>query len=300
MTETMEWRTLTGLDFAAVRERMREKLPNGAYKQHPTKTYLTDIDPTYLYVALNDLFGPVGFGWGIDYGTDPDSVQVFSEERRSGQGREYRMWVANIKRAEFWYAYENGNERKQAIIPTTGSSENEEYSYALRGALTSAVGGACKWLEWQWDIYSDQDKKPSSSKAPRKPMQPKKPIPQPRPVEELIGDKAGNGSKASAGQLEEIWARFIALGATKAETINASLEKQGYPELGTLSEQQAVEVIKRLRERHWKHDEKALARFWAAAGAAGLDDKMAHEKLGFVSLEDFTGDVEKALELLTK
>ena len=112
--------------------------------------------------------------------------------------------------------------------------------------------------------------------------------PKGRDVQEIIG-------KAESEVLEEIAARYRALGA---EDVDAALASGGHPPLAELSPKQARGVIEKLRAMHWKHNKKSLARFWAVAGEEGHDEEAAHAVLGVESLEDFLGDIEQACAIL--
>ena len=113
-------------------------------------------------------------------------------------------------------------------------------------------------------------------------------VPVGKSVDEIIG-------VAEQEAREEIAARLLALGT---KSVDGTLVKQGFPPLADLTKMQAAEVIERLRKQHWKHDRKALARFWAAAGENGYDNEAAHARLGVESLEDFTGTVDEAVKML--
>ena len=56
--------TLIGLTLAEAAETLDAQLPSTAYSAVPGVADLTDIDPNYIRLVLNQVFGLCGFGWG--------------------------------------------------------------------------------------------------------------------------------------------------------------------------------------------------------------------------------------------
>lgn len=144
--------TLSGMTLADAERELREVLPGRAYKAVPGASNLTDIDPSYLTMKMNEIFGMCGIGWRYWY--DPETVNVRAEQRTSRNGREYTAYVANVGYLSLQVRYVfNGELHWSEGIPSIGGSDNEVESYALRGALTNAIGSAASKLSWQLPVY---------------------------------------------------------------------------------------------------------------------------------------------------
>lgn len=133
--------SLTGMTYTDIRGRLKEVLPPEAYSAVGGASYLTDINPAYLTEALTDCFGPCGIGWG--YELDPDRLTVTQAER---QGMKYEAQIVPLV---FWYVLEG----RRWMIPSTGGSANRTADWAIRGAITNAIGAAAAKLEWQIEVY---------------------------------------------------------------------------------------------------------------------------------------------------
>jgi hypothetical protein len=151
MSEKYDIKTVTGLTMAEVKELFTRVLPPKAYKSVPGGANLTDINPYYLAESLTEAFGPAGYGWWVDASIQP--VEVFQETRVSSKGKEYTVWCAYYDRALFHYRLVVNGEETVVSIETNGGSDNSEREFAVRGALTSAIGGAAARLLWQLDVY---------------------------------------------------------------------------------------------------------------------------------------------------
>jgi len=151
VSEKYDIETVTGLTMAEVKELFTRVLPPKAYKSVPGGANLTDISPAYLAESLTQAFGPTGYGWWLDVSVQP--IEVFQETRVSSKGKEYTVWCAYYDRALFHYRLVVNGEETVVSIETNGGSDNAEREYAVRGALTSAIGGAAARLLWQLDVY---------------------------------------------------------------------------------------------------------------------------------------------------
>jgi len=143
----MEFKTMTGIDIEALPAILDAELPAEAYTSVPGGADLTDIDPGYMRKVLNETFGICGLGWGYDYQSgDIRDHNTGETGQRSHEG--------TVTRLEFWYNLvdENGDLRR-CYIPASGGSENRNASYALKGAITNAIGQAASNLGFQESVY---------------------------------------------------------------------------------------------------------------------------------------------------
>jgi len=151
------YKTLTGLSMEEAIARMATILEPEAYSAvKGTGADLTDVNPAYLREVATDVFGPVGLGWTYDW--LDEHLTVESENREAKGGRLYTAYVATIRRLELTiYVGAMTPEGVEIIslapIPATGSSDNENLAWALRGAITSAIVGAFNFLCWQLPIH---------------------------------------------------------------------------------------------------------------------------------------------------
>lgn len=179
-----ETTTLTGLTLAEAGVILDEELPASAYKPVPGGADLTDINPNHMRRVLNDVFGLCGYGWGYKY--SPDHVHTHTDVRTKRNGDEYTVIVAVVKYLEFWYKLQNGEVLEICAVPATGSSDNSNDAYALKGALTNAIGNAASNIGFQLSVYLGNrshrtvGRKPAPRKASRKPA-PRKSAPKPAP-----------------------------------------------------------------------------------------------------------------------
>jgi hypothetical protein len=147
--------TLSGVNMVEAVKKMKEILPPRAYKKvGGSGVDLTDIDPAYLTQVATDLFGMCGVGW--KYSFDP-SLTTTTEETRTSRNSDRERNVFNVVipylTLQFRYLDENGNMQWSEPVPANGSNENENQGYALRGALTNAIGAAFAKLCWQLPVY---------------------------------------------------------------------------------------------------------------------------------------------------
>ena len=149
-------KTLTGVSLSDLPALLDEELPKGAYKAIPGATYLTDIDPAYMRDKFNQLFGLSGFGWGYAYSAESVSLSKEDVIRKRGQPNQYteEIFYAQLLELTFWYKLiaEDGTISRHEI-PATGASDNKVAAYALKGAITAALGNAASNLGWQKSVY---------------------------------------------------------------------------------------------------------------------------------------------------
>ncbi|HNB55082.1 MAG TPA: hypothetical protein PK530_24240, partial [Anaerolineales bacterium] len=142
--------TLTGLSLAEVATKLDAQLPVEAYSPVPGGADLTDIDPNWMRVVLNEVFGLCGYGWG--YSFHPANIEYHTEVREGKRG-DRTVIVAILKHLEFWYRLNLGETTEIFKIPATGNSENSNHAYALKGALTNAIGNAVSNIGFQQAVY---------------------------------------------------------------------------------------------------------------------------------------------------
>ncbi len=149
-------KTVTGFTLPQVIAELQKPLPASAYKPVPGASDLTDIDPAYLTEVATQVFGPVGFGWWFDY--QPADLSVTAEARTAKSGREYTVYTASLHKLVVRYRLLDaaGHTLISEPITATGGNDNEVESYAVRGALTNALGAAFAKLTWQLPVYKGQ------------------------------------------------------------------------------------------------------------------------------------------------
>jgi hypothetical protein len=192
-------KTLTGVALSDLPALLDEELPKGAYKAIPGATYLTDIDPAFMRDKFNQLFGLSGYGWGYAYSSESVSLSKEDVIRKRGQSNQYteEIYFAQLLELTFWYKLVEDEKISRHEIPATGASDNKVAAYALKGAITAALGNAASNLGWQKSVYMGKrshktvgKKKSVSSKRTaakttkpnaRKPA-PKKANPKPQPA----------------------------------------------------------------------------------------------------------------------
>jgi len=147
----MNAKTLTGMTLEEVAVRLDEQLPQDAYKPVPGGADLTDIDPNFMRKVLNDVFGVCGYGWGYDY--DASTIRSRTDVRTNRSGKEYTVIIVTLSFLELWYKLVIDDEVLVCNVPATGSSENSNDAYALKGALTNAIGNAVSNIGFQQSVY---------------------------------------------------------------------------------------------------------------------------------------------------
>ena len=149
-------KTLTGVSLVDLPALLDEELPKKAYKSIPGADYLTDIDPSYMRDKFNKVFGLSGFGWGYSYSTESISVQQGDVTYKKGKPGEYTkaIWFAELLELNFWYKLQKEDGAITTHeIPATGASDNAVAAFALKGAITAAIGNAASNLGWQKSVY---------------------------------------------------------------------------------------------------------------------------------------------------
>jgi hypothetical protein len=146
-------KTLTGIPLESVAARLDAELPKDAYKAVPGAADLTDIDPNYMRKILNEVFGLCGIGWGYKYDSADMHTEIEERKRSSGQGTR-RVYVATLRRLTFWYKLSAVDGSVVTCeIDASGGSDNDVEAYAMKGAITNALGHASSNLGFQESVY---------------------------------------------------------------------------------------------------------------------------------------------------
>jgi len=145
--------TLTGMLLTNVAARLDAELPKDAYKAVPGAADLTDIDPNYMRKVLNEVFGLCGIGWGYKYDSADMHTEIEERKRSNGQGTR-RVYVATLRRLTFWYKLSAADGGLVTCeIDASGGSDNDVEAYAMKGAITNALGHASSNIGFQESVY---------------------------------------------------------------------------------------------------------------------------------------------------
>ena len=223
--------TMTGLTLDVAIERMKEILEPEAYSAvKGTGADLTDINPAYLREVATDVFGMCGIGWQFHW--DPEHLETIEERRESGAGKVYTTFVSTIERLEltiFLRNVEKGDVVESAPILSTGSSDNSNKSWAMRGALTSAIVGAFNQLCWQLPVHQGkvshrnvaQIRKENGGPTPEPEVAPTQPAVRPLKPEALIKALTGKATQRAVSGDDKLKSNSRGLVVGVIETIFA-------------------------------------------------------------------------------
>jgi len=186
-------KTFTGLTLEEAAQKLDEQLPADAYSAVPGGADLTDIDPNYMRKVLNEVFGLCGYGWGYEY--CPGDMETYNETRKTQNGTR-QVVVASLKHLRFWYKLED-NGQITCAVDASGGSENSNTSYAMKGAITNAIGNAVSNIGFQESVYlGKRSHKTVRAAAPAK-------APAAKPNSKPAA-KAAAPLAASDGEIEEV------------------------------------------------------------------------------------------------
>lgn len=148
----MDIKTLTGKTLDEVYAELNKNLGAGAYKEVAVSGLnLTDISPAYRDEVFNQVFGICGYGWGYDYNSR--DVEVENIKTRKGND----AYSAQISKINLWYKLVVDGETVVCYVPSTGHNVSyASFEYALKGAITSALGKSASHLGWQINIYKGE------------------------------------------------------------------------------------------------------------------------------------------------
>lgn len=151
--EGIIYTTLHGKLITEAFAELDRQLPANAYKAisggKGGKLGLTDIVPAFLPELLLELFGPIGIGWGFSI----EDMQIEKQEvqRKGGYTDTEHCVTCKIN---VWYAFRDGDELKQSHnIHATGGSTNTQVEWAMKGAITNALGTAWFFAGYQLAVY---------------------------------------------------------------------------------------------------------------------------------------------------
>ena len=145
-------KTFSGLTLKELAVKFDEQLPPDAYKEVPGGAGLTDIDPGYMKQVLNIVFGLCGIGWGYHY--DPNDLKVEVGVKSTSKGDKPAVY-ATLAQLTFWYKLVGTDPTQELTItiPASGASDNSNAAYAMKGAVTSAIGNAVSLIGFQESVY---------------------------------------------------------------------------------------------------------------------------------------------------
>lgn len=143
-------KTLNGYLIKDLTTILDQPLPPSAYKKIPAGALnLTDIDAGWQRRAFNKIFGLYGIGWGFEF--DNRDMDLRHEANKNDKILPFvRVY------GRFWYKYiDNNGTECQASFPVTGanSSQSGNEAYALKGAITNAIGFGASMIGWQESVY---------------------------------------------------------------------------------------------------------------------------------------------------
>jgi hypothetical protein len=142
--------TLTGINLASVPELLDKQLPEEAYKAiiggKGSKLKLTDIHPAYLPETLTKIFGLGGYGWGY---------KVLEMKTEKFQDKERRETFTCECRIAIWFRYmdKNGAIFMSDAFESSGGNTNHPVEWAMKGAVSNALGHAWANLGYQRSVY---------------------------------------------------------------------------------------------------------------------------------------------------
>ena len=147
-----DFKTLAGFTMGETIKELDAELPKDAYSAVPGAADFTDIDPNYMRMVLNKLFGLCGIGWGYRY--DPVDLFITTETRARSSGGTRTVRMAALKHMTLWYKLVDPNGNVIVCeIDASGGSENDNEAYAMKGAISNAIGNAVSNIGFQESVY---------------------------------------------------------------------------------------------------------------------------------------------------
>lgn len=193
------WKTVVGVPYSQAIAELRKQLPVSAYKPLPGSSGLTDISPAWALQIFTDVFGPAGFGWWYEYETV--TTHEWVQKTRSGE-RNMVKAIINDFRLFYQLVNEEGHLVTSKAIVANGCADNEDFGFAVRGAITNALNAAFAKLTWQVGVYKgDLDRRHTDTAAraeasgkgfsprptPQNTQTQPTPTPQPTDLDALLG-----------------------------------------------------------------------------------------------------------------
>lgn len=159
-----EMTTVKGIPLAEAFALLDQDLPEGAYAPIQggpgAAAGLTDIEASYLWETLLQVFGPLGVGWGYE---------IVEESHVPAAARDAYQALVTVE-TWYWYKSREGEIKKSAPWTAFGGSENRVLTWARKGALTNALSSAWALAGWQLHIYKGRGRGgyyPPATPAPR-------------------------------------------------------------------------------------------------------------------------------------
>jgi hypothetical protein len=143
-------KTLAGLTLDELAVELDKELPADAYQPVPGGANLTDIDPGHMKRVLNRVFGMCGIGWGYSYSSADLTVEPGMKKSNKG---DYPAIFATLSHLQFWYKVVSDDAIVICPVEASGGSDNSVASYAMKGAITNAIGNAASQIGFQESVY---------------------------------------------------------------------------------------------------------------------------------------------------
>ena len=267
MSASIDLKTMTGMTVDEMYAKLDEQLPAEAYKaiagtHGKDGSELTDIDPNYATEVLNQVFGPCGLGWGYAYNPEDLNLTVENRPRSSGNGTR-RVSLAVLTKLSVWYKLvKPDSEEVLCTIDAGGASDNDDEAYALKGAITYAIGNALSKIGWQKSVYlGKRSHKTVKAGAPQKAGATTAPAAQKPPAAKLAAAKT---VPAADGEIEEEPAAEAEAGSMSMDAVLAYVVPTG-----AWKDKSIQDVI-----NAGEAGQKALD-FWSRMNTDGKADKVA-------------------------
>lgn len=288
----MDIKTLTGLTMEQVAETLQKTLSDDAYKSLPGAAHLTDINPAYLWETLTDCFGLAGYGWFYKKGG------LITE--RVDDGTKKSDWIrAMFDDFTLFYRLDVDGEIVTVDgVESNGASENADFSYAVRGATTNALGGAARMLLWQLHVYKGQKK---TTPAPRATQQVRN---DGNPADFVIsfGTKFPGQTVAAIYAADEgiSYLQWIASPAFEARNDKAKRAKVAAAAYLAMQENPPDDSPPEEDQKspHWGNDAATRKRYFAWLNEHDWTPAAAKEALKVKSVYDFDGSIGDAFTIL--
>lgn len=151
-------KTFAGLTLEDAFAQLDAQLESAAYKEirggKGQSLGLTDIVPAYLPFTLNKLFGPIGIGWG--FSVDDQNTKAFEVEKNDGSTR--TEYTSSAKVTVWYNGFDDMFAAQKFVLAerVPGGSSNSTLEWAMKGAVTNALGTAWFFAGWQISVYMDK------------------------------------------------------------------------------------------------------------------------------------------------
>jgi len=197
-------------------DKLKQKLPDWAIKQHPTKSNLSVIHPMAVIDRLNEVFGVGGWKFTTEYISCDPAIQ----KTRTG---DRAVFISAVKGKLFIPEYD-------IEIEQYGGSTNDDKGDALKGGGTDALTKISSYLGIGAEIYKGKgnitggDETPPKIDSAKAFELAKKDIENSTMIEELnqVGVRIAKSQSLDAEQKESLafMANEKTLELKKVETIN--------------------------------------------------------------------------------